>query len=620
MYFESIPEELAFGIDRIKSLLPGKQDYTVKFVKDEQMTVTKNQDGVTVGYRRPLDAFRGITFADRLPMGQTISQRPKFERLCVMIDCSRNAVLNIRSLKTLLTHLAMLGFTSVMLYTEDTYEIPEQPYFGHLRGRFSVSELKEINEFAQKMDLEMIPCIQTLAHLNALTNWKAFSSIIDVNDILLADDERTYTLIDNMLKNMRECFSSRYINIGMDEAHLLGRGKHTDRYGYEEKSSIMLRHLNKVVELCKKYDFEPIMWSDMFFRMQFDGKYRVEEGELREDVIAKIPDEVSLCYWEYYTNPTMEKALDHMFHCHQTTGKKLWFAGGSWSWYGYAPKNSFSMWVTPTQLRYAEKYGVKNIITTCWGDDGGECSIFNMFPSFMQYAEICWSDADDDTLNRRSLDCFGIPFMDWLAIDTVGWYGELPDDVTVPPVYEKAALYGDPMFGPMKWDLDHAVSADKYAIDAERLTDIMAGMTNFRYAFLFDTQRRMAQLLDAKLRFSADLRAAYRAGDKVALRNLRENDLPNVMSLLDEFIRVYRFQWMALNKPFGFEIIDIRLGGLRQRLCTADERLEEYLRGAIQNLEELEQPELPFNGLNAKPYAGSVMWRQAATASVVSMK
>ena len=57
--------------------------------------------------------------------------------LGVMIDCSRNAVMNVESVKKYASVIKKMGYNTLMLYTEDTFEIPEQPLFGHLRGRYS---------------------------------------------------------------------------------------------------------------------------------------------------------------------------------------------------------------------------------------------------------------------------------------------------------------------------------------------------------------------------------------------------------------------------------------------------------------------------------------------------
>ena len=59
-----------------------------------------------------------------------------------MLDCSRNSVLSVESIKKYIRMQAALGMNTMMLYTEDTYEVPEYPYFGAFRGRYTREELK----------------------------------------------------------------------------------------------------------------------------------------------------------------------------------------------------------------------------------------------------------------------------------------------------------------------------------------------------------------------------------------------------------------------------------------------------------------------------------------------
>ena len=62
--------------------------------------------------------------------------------LGVMIDCSRDAVMTVDKLKDFITILAKFGYDSVQLYTEDTYEIDGEPYFGYMRGRYTQEEIR----------------------------------------------------------------------------------------------------------------------------------------------------------------------------------------------------------------------------------------------------------------------------------------------------------------------------------------------------------------------------------------------------------------------------------------------------------------------------------------------
>ena len=45
---------------------------------------------------------------------------------------------------------------------------------------------------------------------------------------------------------------------------------------------------------------------------------------------------------------------------------------------------------------------------------------------------------------------------------------------------------------------------------------------------------------------------------------------------------------MKTYKPFGYEVLDIRYGGILKRLKSAQEKITEYLNGEISRIEELE--------------------------------
>ena len=71
--------------------------------------------------------------------------------LGVMIDCSRDAVMTVDKLKDFITILAKFGYDSVQLYTEDTYEIDGEPYFGYMRGRYTQEEIRTLGKFCRKL-------------------------------------------------------------------------------------------------------------------------------------------------------------------------------------------------------------------------------------------------------------------------------------------------------------------------------------------------------------------------------------------------------------------------------------------------------------------------------------
>ena len=263
-----------------------------------------------------------------------------FDNFGVMIDCSRNAVPNISGLKKFFKIISEMGYDLAMLYTEDTYEVDGEPFFGYKRGRYSKSEIKELDAYAKSVGVELIPCIQTLAHLRTILRWDVYRPIYDIDDIILADEDRTYEFIENMFKTMSETFTTRKVHIGMDEAHNVGLGRYLDKHGFTNRYELLMRHLKKVCEIAKKYGFEPLMWSDMFFRLVNGGAYRPVD-EFPHEILDNMPKELSLVYWDYYSED-YDKYVD-MIKSHKKLTDKVWFAGGAWCWGNFAPHSRLSI-------------------------------------------------------------------------------------------------------------------------------------------------------------------------------------------------------------------------------------------------------------------------------------
>ena len=361
--------------------------------------------------------------------------------LGVMVDCSRDAVYTVGALKKYISLLAKMGYNSLQLYTEDTYEADGEPQFGYLRGRYSKAELKELDAYAKGVGIELIPCIQTLAHLGGITRWQEYGSITDTGDILLAGEERTYELIGHMFQTCAECFTSRRINIGMDEAHMVGLGAYLDKHGYRDRFAILSEHLKRVCAIAGQYGFRPMMWSDMFFRLANNGAYYCSGSEIPQSVIEAVPENVELIYWDYYSR---DKAhYDGMIRAHQQFRNKLVFAGGAMSWIGFAPNNRFSIEACRAAMQSCAENGVDDVFITCWKDDGAECSLFASLPALFCAAEAARGNADEAASEKKFRKITGADMRTFLAMDSVNLCGG-EGGMNNPSKY---MLYSDPFLG-----------------------------------------------------------------------------------------------------------------------------------------------------------------------------
>ena len=507
--------------------------------------------------------------------------------LGVMLDCSRNAVMNVPSLKRFIDHLAKMGYNMLQLYTEDTYEIEGEPYFGYLRGRYTVEEMQELDAYAKERGIEMIPCIQTLAHLGCMTRWGGvYGSITDVGDILLADDERTYALIDKMFATMRRAYTTDRIHIGMDEAHMVGLGKYLDRHGYQNRTEILLRHLARVCDIAKKYDFKPMMWSDMFFRLASGGAYFGTGAKFSQEVIDAVPPELSLVYWDYYSQDPAKYEAN--ITSHQQFKNEIIFAGGIWTWRGFAPRNSFSLKACEAAVTACNKKGVNNVFFTMWGDDGGECSYFSVLAPLFYAAEISRGNNDVETIKTRFEDLFGEKWDHVMDLELANSVASRCDVLNG----GKYMLYCDPFMGLLDSTV-HEGDSDFYAESAKVLHAHAAEGTPL--SANYHMQATLCDALTVKCDLGVRTLKAYQAGDKEALAALIP-EYTKAYELIEKFYEAYKAVWFRDNKPFGFEIQEMRIGALLLRLTSCRDRLQSYLNGEINVIEELAVEHLPFNG------------------------
>jgi hypothetical protein len=451
-----------------------------------------------------------------------------------------------------------------------------------------------MDAYALEKGVELIPCIQTLAHLGTLFKYEDYKPINDIEKVLLVGEERTYTLIDNMFKAISECFSTKNVHIGMDEARKLGRGKHLDKHGLIDPAEIMKKHLDKVLELAKKYDFQCEIWGDMYMNSAFGDRY-VHTKDESARVKPLLPQNVKLCYWDYYHTETShyEKCID----CHKKLSDNVSVAGGIWTWKGFCPGIQYSLDVGKAAIKACLNKGIDEFYFTLWGDGGGECMLFSALPALVAGSEFAKGNFDMPSIKKIFKQTVGMDFDLFSAL-------EKPD-----LVYEKteivnatgAMLYSDPLCGIFDANIQEGLAPTYY----ENLSTLLKkGEDNEKWGYLFKNIRSLCDVLTVRFDLGVKTRRAYKEGDKATLEKIASQDYPALLARFDAFYEAFETAWMKERKPFGFEVQDIRIGGAIQRIKHCKKTLEKYLSGQLQRVEELEQEILPPFSLTQKKING----------------
>ncbi|MBD2845319.1 beta-N-acetylhexosaminidase [Paenibacillus sp. IB182496] len=600
--FQGEVTELQEGIEALKEMLgpaaaPGSEPIRIAVEHSDGPLEVALQDGAgKIRFKERVHFFRGLgLFAELASRESSFShvEQPGFAMSGVMLDASRNAVMRVASIKKLLRMMALMGLNNLMLYTEDTYTVEDAPYFGYMRGRYSFAELKEADDYAELFGIEMMPCMQTLAHLKKGLQWDDAAELRDTDSILLADQPRTYEWIERMIVAASAPFRSKRIHIGMDEAHELGLGKYLDLNGYKPRFEIMNRHLREVLRITGKHGLQPMIWSDMYFRIASPTHdYYDLEAEIPSAVIEEMPADVQYVYWDYYHRDPQVYA--EMLRRHKRFGTKPVFAGGVWTWGSIAPNYGVTFAHTDAALTACREEGIDEVFATLWGDGGQETNQFTGLLGLQLFAEHTYAAQapEPEWLKRRLVQCTGCDAEAFLAmarIDETPGVAEGNPHTSNP---SKFLLWQDVLLGLFDKQVEPFELTAHFARVETQLRALQA--SNPQIDSLLDYYAQLSGVLKVKWDIGLRMKRRYDQGDKAGLRAIARQ-LSELQEQVERLRLAHRQQWLEVYKPHGWEVLDIRYGGLAARLATAQDRLEQYASGTIACVEELEEQRLPFD-------------------------
>lgn len=592
---------------------------TVCGKKGDCLNVSQNDGGYIIEYSILPEFFRGLAIcvsAVRNGKFKPVHQMRQFETCGAMFDVSRNAVFKVDAVKDMIEYMALMGLNMMMLYTEDTYEMEKYPMFGFKRGRYTKEELKEIDAYAAYFGIELVPCIQTLAHLATTLKWSYTSKFKDTSDCLYVGKDETYQFIDDMFTTIKECFTSRKIHIGLDEANSIGLGKRLKEKGYTPAFELMLEHTNRVCELAQQHGLEPMMWSDMFFKFGHLGGDYDYTSKIPEDMPERLAKNVKLVYWDYcYENP---RVADTFINKHRNElQREVIFAGGIWSWERMVPSYVKTFGTANGQLASCKKNSVKDVFVTIWNNNCSVCNLYSILPGLQMYAEHFYNtEVSMDMLSEMFEICTGYSFSDFMLLGL--------DDFSESDLEKYRAtnafcvnssvqhFFNDVLIGLY----DKTLSGYNFKSYYKRK---LLNLENTRHMGkmndLFVQTRILARIVYIKSYIGSDIVKAYLSSDKKKLSE-HCSKLKELLALYKEYHKISMKIWHVLNKPFGWEGCDMLLGGVESRVESAIYRIEGFIDGTFENIPELEDERTYYCGCE-KPLTETLAMKSIVTVNRV---
>ena len=155
-------------------------------------------------------------------------------------------------------------------------------------------------------------------------------------------------------------------------------------------------------------------------------------------------------------------------------------------------------------------------------------------------------------------------------------------------------FFQDPMSGIFDYHVkESGVNTKSYYQNIQKCMNECAKKIG-KYQLLFSFYEKLAAVLADKADLGMCIKSAYDRSDRAALKDISQNVIPGIICNLTDMKSSREKIWMNDAKPFGYEILDIKIGGVITRLKSTGYRIDNYLNGNVLRLEELEEERLPY--------------------------
>ena len=590
-----ISEDLRAGAERLTALLGEElgDGITVRAVAGDKIGVSLKNGNAVIYYKKKSQFFRGIgnlVEHARLKNEFDINEDGHFDMIGVMLQATGVCIPTVAGVKKFADYIALMGYDMLMLYTEYTLTLEGRPYFGYMAGKYTDDDIREIDDYCYSYGIELIPCFECYGHMGGYLKWPEAANLRDTADVMLARSPETFEFLDEIMKKASALFRSRRVHIGMDEAHSMGTGKFLENHGYVERSVIFEEYMKELAAICERHGLTPMMWSDMYFRNACpDRWYYHTDTKVPESVRAGVPENVELVFWHYGED---EGCDDGMIKNHLEFRRKVIFASGTWSWSGHFPESEYAYVSVRDSLLACRENGVTEFFSTIWNK--GECDIFCNLLALSMSAELCYDkNADMAKLKSRFETTTGGIFEAFWDMRLYHNSFDNPEDFAGHfghrnRFFGKVLFWQDVLAGLYDYDLYRRPMSEHYKKSHEYYSHYSGGRWDYMYKYVDLT----LELLAVKCEIAEKIRPAYVSGDRETLAAIKDELLPRLLILTDKVHAANKDAWLRDAKTSNLHILDIRYGGMKERIKTAMDLIGKHLSGELEVIDDLAEPRL----------------------------
>jgi hypothetical protein len=196
---------------------------------------------------------------------------------------------------TELLHIfAEAGYNTILTEWEDSFPWQVDKDF-RSPSAYSRKEIQKFIKTADQLNLEVIPLVQCLGHMQtplSLSKYAYLREVPDNSSELRALAPGARELIEAMIDDVLEVMPNiKHFHLGGDEAGNMGT--HPDTKAYIEKygkDKLYLMHINPLLDKLNSKGITPILWHDMMINWS-------------DKALSDLAEKSNLMVWGYNGNP-----------------------------------------------------------------------------------------------------------------------------------------------------------------------------------------------------------------------------------------------------------------------------------------------------------------------------
>ena len=503
-----------------------------------------------------------------------IEDWPDYANRGVMLDITRDRVPTLKTLYDLVDLLASLKVNQLQLYTEHAFAYVGHEIVWQDSSPMTPEDVLMLDAYCRARDVELVPNQNSFGHMHRWLKHDAYRPLAESPEgiqhpftpqrepySICPTDPKSLDLLEDLFAQLLPSFSSRQVNVGLDETFDLGLGRSKQACEEQGVGHVYLEFLRKIHAIASKHGRTMQFWSDIIVR---------DEPEL----VAELPRDVIALEWGY--------EADYPFAEHARlialSGRSFYVCPGTGSWNTLAGRTDNAL----GNLRNAAVNGAANgaigYLNTDWGDNGHMQPLPVSYLGYLAGAAMSWNVASASPDQKP----------DWAAMldahvfqDSACVMGRLAYDMGLVYLLAGSRLHNS---SPLFWllILPDALPAHRYPADMteERLEETL-GYLDEALAPLSTAMmaRADAALIVAEYQWVGDmLRWACRLGIerlKAGLDRPVEAIVPaaraQLAADLAPLIRRHRELWLQRSRPGGLHDSAGRLETMLARLGETTE-------------------------------------------------